>query len=251
MKQRLLLLGICLYLATALSAVAVPYIATELPFACGRADKGTYGATYSFWRVYGCWGIPDEFYLGWKNARLDPNTYENQVDFWTDRRGFRQGREKFKIATFCFGFDMLKTLLYTSKDDGYYIDVLTVGASFVGRDYFKKNDYTFYDFLQYEITTDLQVIVYQLYPISDAPLDGSDLWYFDFTNGMRAQRVDRVYQIDKDGYFHQVSETRYMPQTYTAYQMLNTYYNIWDGYETVQWWYEPDFAYRPPYRTVW
>lgn len=139
---------------------------------------------------------------------------------------FAIDNQDFVLFTVLFGtLDYCKNALVTIDNNGNYIDSISVGASI------SSMTAKTYEPMQWEITSDMKVIVYQLKPTSITPIpEGSDIG----DDGIEAQRIDRVYLLGSDGKFAHVETKYYKPQLYQQMHFIHNAYDISTGVEQLQ-----------------
>lgn len=108
--------------------------------------------------------------------------------------------------------------LLSVTPDGEILDQMPVAVMAYG-----SNDII--PVMQYEITSDAKIIVYRLEPVSKVSIPLAD--FASFT----ANRVDRTYEIDRNGKFVLVNTTSYKVKTYTLEMLQDKDYNIYSGNE--------------------
>lgn len=122
-------------------------------------------------------------------------------------------------------YDFERGLLITTTVNDDYIDSISVDAAlaFAGTD-------DFYLPMKWEITEDLQVVVYQLKPTSESPIMSNT----PIADSIEAQRIDRIYQLGDDGKFTHLETKYYKPQMYSKSNFLDPAYDISVGGEALQ-----------------
>lgn len=246
MKKRILLV-VCFCAVSLLSThlLGVPYRLVKLPYA---NEKDTRYPPYDLLGLnVRCYGLTDTHLSQWSDIQLTP--YIQEDPYWSHHgylMAFDTMDKDFRMGIYEFGSDPIKSLLYTVTPDSLQlIDAITVGAKSSSPATNSSSSAPFVELKQYAISADYEVTVYTLLPIHNVPIDAYDLFLSRITP-IRAQRIDTTYKIDDEGYFHQINEVKYFPQTYCVYQFVGKHYNVWDGYETVQW-LNTRYTFKPPY----
>ena len=150
-------------------------------------------------------------------------------ELWLDssiNKKFNVAKDFILFSAYFGEGDFGKHILVTILPDGTYIDSIAVGASILSA----VDVGEIYQPMKWEITEDLQVVVYQLKPTLESPIMGNT----PIANSIEAQRIDKVYQIDDSGKFNLISTKYYKPQMYNKSNFLERAYDISAGSETLQ-----------------
>ncbi len=245
-KNRILLV-ICFCAISLFSSylLGVPYLLVKLPYA---SEKDTRYPPFSLRETpVECNGLTNVHLSQWSDIQLTPYIVEDH--YWSHHgylMVFDTMDKYFRMGIYEFGSDPIKSLLYTVTPDNFQlIDAITAGAKSSSPATNGSSSAPFVELKQYAISADYEVTVYTLLPIHNVPIDAYDL-FLSRNTPIRAQRIDTTYKIDNEGYFHQINEVKYFPQTYCVYQFVGKHYNVWDGYETVQW-LDMKYTFKPPY----
>lgn len=197
---------------------------SSLPYTASRQDMIAQDAGYGF------------AYWGWPKGTLNDNVWtdlvlstlqaKDPIEGWPEsflRRTFTPTNGSYKLCCVEIGCrDYGKTILISINSKGNYIDAIDVAATMMmstGTQLFP---------MQWSISSDIKVTVYQLKLTSSTP----SMFDSNITFPLQAQRIDRVYQISATGKFSLISTKLYKPQSYFIGIFSALTYQIFQGTET-------------------